>query len=98
MKNATTMSRQRGSPERRSRRQRIGDRLFAQDDAFARAHGWRTTELYGGLGREYRSSYFDRFSRCSTCLGAGVSSTRPVRCGRCAGTGRVDRCNQARVG
>lgn len=75
---------------RRSWLQRIADRLFAEDDAVARSHGWEITELWWGLGRQYRSPLFDTFCRCAACQGTGVSRTLPTPCGSCGGTGRVD--------
>jgi len=82
----------------RSWLQRIGDRVFAEEDAYARAHGWRITERRGGLCREYRSPFFDRFSRCGACQGSGLAPDRPERCGHCSGTGRIDSLAPVRVG
>jgi len=37
---------------------RLGDRLFAMNDAEARWHSWQTTGTHGGLGRRYRDPQF----------------------------------------
>ena len=67
---------------------RIGDRLFAADDAQARGRGWQVTVRCGGLGRRYRDPRFDLLVTCTECDGAGVDADdRPCR--RCPGTGRL---------
>jgi hypothetical protein len=38
---------------------RIGDRLFAAQDARARQRGWQITRQQAGLGRAYRDPRFD---------------------------------------
>ena len=38
---------------------RIGDQLFAAQDARARQRGWQMTRQQGGLGRVYRDPRFD---------------------------------------
>jgi hypothetical protein len=38
---------------------RLGDQLFAPNDAEARWRGWQVTRLHGGLGRRYRDPLFD---------------------------------------
>jgi DnaJ-class molecular chaperone len=63
-------------------------RLFAADDARARACGWQVTVQRGGLGRSYRDPRFDRLVTCTECLGSGVhADDRPCR--TCPGTGRL---------
>ena len=37
---------------------RLGDRLFAMNDAEARWRSWQTTGTHGGLGRRYRDPQF----------------------------------------
>lgn len=38
----------------------VGARVFAQEDAAARAEGWVVIECRGGLGRSYRDPRWDR--------------------------------------
>jgi hypothetical protein len=43
---------------------RIGDQLFAAQDARARQRGWQITRQQGGLGRVYRDPRFDLLATC----------------------------------
>jgi hypothetical protein len=66
---------------------RMGDRLFAVHDAWARQRGWQITVQTGGLGRSYRDPRFDLLVSCPDCHGAGDdASDQPCSC--CLGTGR----------
>jgi hypothetical protein len=47
-----------------SQLRRIGDQLFAAQDARARQRGWQITCQQGGLGRVYRDSRFDLPAAC----------------------------------
>jgi hypothetical protein len=42
-----------------SRGRSAGDRLFQENDAMARRHGWQAETRRGGLGRVYRDQRFD---------------------------------------
>jgi hypothetical protein len=42
---------------------RLGDRLFAMNDAEAYWRSWQTTRTHGGFGRRYRDPQFGRISR-----------------------------------
>ena len=66
---------------------RLGDRLFAMNDAEAYWHSWQITRTHGGLGRRYRDSRFGTLAECPECNGAGVTADLP--CPPCLGTGRV---------
>jgi len=66
---------------------RLGDRLFARNDAEAYWHSWQITRTYGSLGRRYRDPQFGALAECPTCHGAGVNADLP--CPPCLGTGRV---------
>ncbi len=68
---------------------RLGDRLFAMNDAEAYWRGWQITKTQGGLGRRYRDPRFDTLAGCPACRGAGV--TAALSCLPCLGTGRVTR-------
>jgi hypothetical protein len=48
---------------------RLGDRLFAMNDAEAYWRSWRTTRTHGGLGRRYRDAQFDALAECPKCQG-----------------------------
>ena len=66
---------------------RLGDRLFAMNDAEAHWRNWQATRTHGGLGRRYRDPQFDTLTECPKCRGAGVTADLP--CPPCLGTGRV---------
>jgi hypothetical protein len=68
---------------------RLGDRLFAMNDAEAYWRGWQITSTQGGLGRGYRDPRFDTLAECPKCRGAGV--TAALSCRPCLGTGRITR-------
>lgn len=84
-----------GSPLRQlagwiaNRLRAAGERLYAEPDRQARAHGWQITVWQGGLGRRYRDPRFDMLVSCPACHGAGADDhDRP--CLRCSGTGRLN--------
>ena len=66
---------------------RLGDRLFAMNDAEAYWRNWQITRTHGGLGRRYRDPRFDTLAECPKCRGAGATGDQP--CPPCLGTGRV---------
>ena len=66
---------------------RLGDRLFAMNDAEAYWRNWQIIRTHGGLGRRYRDPQFDTLAECPKCRGAGVAGDLP--CPPCLGTGRV---------
>ena len=66
---------------------RLGDRLFALNDAEAYWRDWQITRTHGGLGRRYRDPRFGALAECPKCHGAGVTADLP--CPPCLGTGRV---------
>jgi hypothetical protein len=66
---------------------RLGDRLFAMNDAEAYWRSWQITRTHGGLGRRYRDPQFGTLAECPKCRGAGVTADLP--CLPCLGTGRV---------
>jgi hypothetical protein len=66
---------------------RLGDRLFAMNDAEAYWSDWQMTRTHGGLGRRYRDPRFDTLAECQKCRGAGTTGSQP--CPPCLGTGRV---------
>jgi hypothetical protein len=66
---------------------RLGDRLFAANDAEAYWRDWQTTRTRGGLGSRYRDPWFDPLAECPKCRGAGVTAGLP--CPPCLGTGRI---------
>jgi hypothetical protein len=68
---------------------RLGDRLFAMNDAEAYWRSWQITRTHGGLGRRYRDPQFGTLAECPKCRGAGVTVNLP--CLPCLGTGRVTR-------
>ena len=51
---------------------RLGDRLFAMNDAEAYWRSWQITRTHGGLGRRYRDPRFDTLAECPKCRGAGA--------------------------
>ena len=70
-----------------ARPRRLGDRLFAANDAEAYWRDWQITRTRDGLGRRYRDPRFGTLAECPTCRGAGV--TADVTCPPCLGTGRI---------
>jgi hypothetical protein len=66
---------------------RLGDRLFAMNDAEAYWRNWQITRTHAGLGRRYRDPQFGTLAECPKCQGAGVTADLP--CPPCLGTGRV---------
>ena len=58
---------------------RLGDRLFAMNDAEAYWRNWQITTTHGGLGRRYRDPQFDALAECSKCGGAGATAVVPGR-------------------
>jgi hypothetical protein len=66
----------------------IADRLFRNDDARARQHGWQVTARRGGLSRAYRDPRFDLLQACPSCFGTGPGHQNQD-CDRCAGSGRI---------
>jgi hypothetical protein len=49
---------------------RLGDRLFAMNDAEAYWHSWQVTRTHGGLGRRYRDQQFDTLAECTEAASA----------------------------
>ncbi len=76
---------------------RLGDRLFAMNDAEAYWNDWQIIRIHGGLGRRYRDLRFDALAECSRCRGTGRGASRGTGvitagpCPPCAGTGRITR-------
>jgi hypothetical protein len=70
-------------------RGRLGDRLFAMNDAEAYWRGWQITKTRGSFGRRYRDPQFGLLAGCPRCRGAGGTASRP--CPPCLGTGRITR-------
>jgi len=68
---------------------RLGDRLFAMNDAEAYWRDWQFTRTHGGLGRRYRYPRFGTLAECPKCRSAGVTADLP--CPPCLGTGRITR-------
>jgi len=68
---------------------RLGDRLFAMNDAEACWRSWQVTRTHCGLGRRYRDPQFGTLAECPQCRGAGVTADLP--CLPCLGMGRVTR-------
>ena len=66
---------------------RLGDRLFAMNDAEAYWRNWQITRTQGGLGRRYRDPRFDTLAECPKCRGTGAIGDQP--CPPCLSTGRV---------
>lgn len=66
---------------------RLGDRLFAMNDAEAYWHSWQITATHGGLGRRYHDPRFDALADCPKCQGSGLTADQP--CPPCHGTGRI---------
>jgi hypothetical protein len=67
---------------------RLSARLFRDQDATARRHGWHIKAGRGGLSRTYRDPRFDRLARCPMCRGSGTDASQEA-CDGCAATGRV---------
>jgi hypothetical protein len=51
---------------------RLGDRLFAMNDAEAYWRSWQITRTHGGLARIYRDPRFDTLAECPKCRGEGI--------------------------
>jgi hypothetical protein len=78
---------------------RLGDRLFAMNDAEAYWHDWQITKTRGGLARRYRDPRFGTLAECSKCQGtghtgaggngAGGNGAANLLCVPCLGTGRI---------
>ena len=66
---------------------RLGDRLFAMNDAEAYWRSWQTTRTHGGLGRRYRDPRFDALAECPKCQGSGPTADH--LCLPCQDTGRI---------
>jgi hypothetical protein len=66
---------------------RLGDALFAVNDAEAFWRDWQITRTHAGLGRRYRDPRFGALAECPKCRGAGVTADRP--CDPCLGSGRI---------
>ena len=66
---------------------RLGDRLFAMNDAEAYWRSWQMIRMHGFLGRRYREPRFDTLAECPKCQGAGLTADQP--CPPCLGTGRI---------
>jgi hypothetical protein len=66
---------------------RIGNRLFAMNDAEASWRGWQAINAYGGLGRRYRDPRFDLLRECQQCGGSGTKADQ--ECPACLGAGRL---------
>ncbi len=67
----------------------LEDRIFAADDARARARGWQVTRSPSGFGRRYRDPRWDLVSACSDCAGRG--QTQAGGCATCSGRGTLRR-------
>jgi hypothetical protein len=67
--------------------QRLGNRLFAMNDAEAGWRGWQAINAYGGLGRRYRDPRFDTLLECPQCQGTGIKADEVCRA--CLGGGRL---------
>src|SRR5712691_11537087 len=57
---------------------RLGDRLFAANDAEAYWRDWQITRTCGGLGRRYRDPRFDTLAGCPTCAARASPRTCPA--------------------
>ena len=53
---------------------RLGDRLFAMNDAEAYWRSWQITSTHDGLGRRYRDPRFDALAECPKCQGPGLTA------------------------
>ncbi len=65
----------------------LEDRIFATDDARARARGWQVTRSPSGFGRQYRDPRWDLVAACADCAGRGETSASG--CATCSGRGTV---------
>jgi hypothetical protein len=65
------------------------DRIFATEDAAARARGWQISRPPSGLGRVYPDPRWDLISACEACGGDGGTPAEP--CLPCAGHGTIRR-------
>lgn len=65
----------------------LEDRIFAADDARARARGWQVTRRPSGFARLYRDPRWDLASACADCAGRG--QTPAGGCATCSGRGTV---------
>lgn len=63
-------------------------RLFAVEDAVARARGWVISRPPKGFGRVYRDLRWDLISECELCRGEGNLAQS---CQSCGGHGTVRR-------
>jgi hypothetical protein len=68
---------------------RLGDRLFAMNDAEAYWRTWRITSTHAGLSRRYQDLRFAALAECPKCQGSGLTADQP--CPPCQGMGRVGR-------
>jgi DnaJ-class molecular chaperone len=68
--------------------QNLTTRLFSNDDATARQHGWQVTPTRHGLGRRYRDPRFDTIAACNGCSGTGADPGG-AQCRNCSGGGRI---------
>ena len=78
---------------------RLGDGLFAMNDAEAFWRDWQITKTRGGLARRYRDPRFGTLAECSKCRGtgrtragrngAGANGAANLPCVPCLGTGRI---------
>jgi hypothetical protein len=66
---------------------RLGDALFAVNDAEAYWRDWQITRTHAGLGRRYLDPRFGTLAECPKCRGASVTADRP--CDPCLGSGRI---------
>jgi hypothetical protein len=64
------------------------DRLFADEDANALAHGWEIRRTRHG-GRSYRDPRWDTIQSCEPCGGTGWDAAGSAGCQPCAGTGVI---------
>ena len=63
------------------------DRIFAAEDAAARARGWQISRPLRGFGRVYRDPRWDLISACEVCNGDGGTVAGP--CLSCGGHGTI---------
>ena len=68
---------------------RLGDRLFAMNDAEAYWRNWQITSTHDSLGRRYRDPRFDALADCPKCQGPGLTADQS--CPPCQGTGLIIR-------
>ncbi|MGZ6800497.1 MAG: hypothetical protein ACXVGR_11770 [Mycobacteriaceae bacterium] len=53
---------------------RLGDRLFAMNDAEAYWRSWQITSTHGGLGRRYHDPWFDALAGCPKSQGSSLTA------------------------